>query len=818
MRRPPLQLQRGTVSLVALCFVAVLGITLTGYIAVCSRAMNLSNRTFQAKLSQQLAEMGLDEAMRAFNKNNWADWANGGLSADWTVSGTTATCTLTFPAAKFGQGVTGSVKIRIDNYNANQLDSTWNSATTYRINDLVGRSGIWYRCVQNGNTNKDPSTQTSLAWWVPAPIPWAWSSNTAYTADNDVVCSGGTWYRCIADHTSGSSFAVGSNWSSIPAPSLSWNSTTTYAPGAFVYNGAWYRCLTTNTNQAPPNANWTNTAQQISWRWRSGFNNSFNDVVYYSSVWYRYINSTSANVSPPDTTYWENALSGSLSGWSNAGIKYNLGDAVYYSATSQWYRCLLAHTSSGALTPTNTTCWSNAPLLSTAWDPDPQYSQNDTARYNGVWYLSLQNNNVGQNPATATTYWIGANTSTASYQWNATTAYAAGVYRCYGGVWYQCLAAHTNQSPNHTTYWSALGAPVVYAEGTIAITGSPAIKTQLRATLAPAPLFPNAAAATTTLTANIGGTVDSYDATTGVSYASQVGTSTNYSAVVAAGGTSGTAMTLSGALTISGYVAAPSAATSPYAPLFSYGTSTIVKGSAATPSPKVDLSRVSRSPYIPQFDTLPIGGLATNWATTPNGTLLPTATTVNLGTPGATTPSRYYYPGDLNMGGGSSVITTININGPVILYINGDLILNGSPAGKININDKGSAEIHASGGFRTYSTSDGINNQTLDAKRLILISDNTSAPQFYNSITTPLLYSVIYAPNTTAPTGFQFNSGGASSTTLYGAISAAKITYTNDMNIHYDTSLRYATFGGVDQPCTVTEWRELPVTEQATMP
>jgi hypothetical protein len=54
---------------------------------------------------------------------------------------------------------------------------------------------------------------------------------------------------------------------------------------------------------------------------------------------------------------------------------------------------------------------------------------------------------------------------------------------------------------------------------------------------------------------------------------------------------------------------------------------------------------------------------------------------------------------------------------------------------------------------------------------------------------------------------------------VYGAVSANKITYDNNLNIHYDTSLRYATFGGVDQPYAITEWRELTdAAELATMP
>jgi hypothetical protein len=39
------------------------------------------------------------------------------------------------------------------------------------------------------------------------------------------------------------------------------------------------------------------------------------------------------------------------------------------------------------------------------------------------------------------------------------------------------------------------------------------------------------------------------------------------------------------------------------------------------------------------------------------------------------------------------------------------------------------------------------------------------------------------------------------------------------LNVHYDTSLRYTTFGGVDQPYSITEWRELTdPAEQVTLP
>ncbi|HKB56716.1 MAG TPA: hypothetical protein VKC51_03925 [Lacunisphaera sp.] len=952
--------QKGSLILVVLCLLAVLGIGLAAYLAVGNQSMKLSDRSNRTGLSEQLAELGLEEAMRAFNKNDWSGWTTSGTSATWTISGTTATCNLAFPATKFGQGVTGSVKIRIDNYNAAQLDSIWSSSANYRINDLVGYNGIWYRCVQN-HSNQTPG---NLAYWVQAPIPWTWSSNITYSLYN-VVNYNGTWYRCILAHTSSASITPTSTtyWSYIPKISLSWSSGTSYPFGTMLFDsGKWYYCILAHTSSAaitssnttywapvitasgtaatpsgstystsPPlptptpyllgdyiyrasSSNawfrciasqpytyasgdygatspvlWVqNSIPYISWAWRSGVQYSFNDRVFYSAsgsgTWYR-CKIASANSVPTTSSDWEVALTGSMWSWSNSSVNYSLGDAVYYSTTSQWYRCILAHTSSGTLTPANTTYWSNAPLFNTAWDSNKQYSQNDTVRYNGVWYLALSSN-TGTLPATNpgtwalapaslaawdstkyynlndtvsysgtwyrcilphtnqtptnTTYW--SSTTGASRLWSSTTAYTTSSYVCYDGVWYKCLVANTGQSPNNTTYWTAAwaqpsgvttGPPVIYAEGTVNIVGSTSIKTQLRATIAPAPLFPNAAAATTIISANSGGTVDSYDGSvfrmdtagspgTAGTYSTYTynqnsspfsGGSPNlgYSAVLAAGST----ITL-GSTAVKGYLAWPS-------PPAGIGGS--VKGPSSPGSPNIDLTRISRSPYIPQFDTLPSGGLAANWATTPKGTdiTLGLSATTNIGTPGATTPSRYYINGDLDLSS-STGYSILNINGPVILYINGDLIMDsGSPNGRININTTGSAEIHIAGSLTVNLGSDGFYNTTQDPKRLILICDTSaSSVQNYSDATngpsgTNPFYGVIYLPNTTNASGLLIDNNNL---TIYGAISAKKITYSGaNANIHYDTSLRYATFGGVDQPYAISEWRELTdATELATMP
>jgi len=199
----------------------------------------------------------------------------------------------------------------------------------------------------------------------------------------------------------------------------------------------------------------------------------------------------------------------------------------------------------------------------------------------------------------------------------------------------------------------------------------------------------------------------------------------------------------------------------------------------------------------------------------PKGTMLGLGTTINIGTPGSSVPARYYHNGNLTIG--NSTVTTLNINGPVILYINGNLSITASGSvGQVNLNPSGSAEIHVAGAFQADAPGNGIVSTTYDPKTLIIICDTTaSTNHFYSEGINPL-YGVIYAPYTALPSGYFNDNNNAN---IYGAVSARKVTYSGaNMNVHYDTSLRYATFGGVDQPYAATEWRQLPVAEKATMP
>lgn len=495
--------------------------------------------------------------------------------------------------------------------------------------------------------------------------------------------------------------------------------------------------------------NYRATAKAVPWSVLTTY--AVNDYVWYQGVWYICISAPPANQDPSDTTYWTAASAP----WSSIA-NYRPGNIATLGGNA--YRCILANVNT---TPPNSTYW----------------------------------------------------TSYAASTWSSATTYAVDDVVFSGGMSYRCVSGSTNNSPPNTTYW--LSAPVIYSEGvaTLPDSAGTTIKTQLRALVAPAALFPNAAGATTYTNLASSGTVDSYNYALGTTYASQVATATNYSAVLAGGNTAGTAVTVTTA-TVNGYVAAPGASTSPYAPRWSYGAATVT-GSAAT---GVDLTRVSRSPYVPQFD---IQTIASGGGVTLNSLTVPSSGTLNLPRGGDTisTDGKYYYYTTAYIYLGTC---TMNINAPVVIDVrptgsSGHIVLDNN-SGRIVITNNATASLEVHFGGELYIGTNGgggIQNLTLDPKRCILLGTSTTNTSSYHYFWSNVpFYGVIYMPNAYL---HMWNSGYAEH--IYGALSARNIYFNHTANLHYDTSLRTAVISGVDAPYLISEWRELTdPSEKVTLP
>ena len=122
--------ERGSAVLVALCLTVVLGIAVIGYVAVCARSMELSNRSFCTTSSVHLAEIGVEEALWALNQASQA--YNGGSTYDWTGAGWTLTtptvggvpvptATRVLTGYVSNRGVQGSINLQIQYYSNGNL-------------------------------------------------------------------------------------------------------------------------------------------------------------------------------------------------------------------------------------------------------------------------------------------------------------------------------------------------------------------------------------------------------------------------------------------------------------------------------------------------------------------------------------------------------------------------------------------------------------------------------------------------------------------------------------------------------------------------
>ncbi len=97
--------ERGAVMLAALCFSAVLAISIGSYVSLCYHTLTLSTRSAHNVRSIELAETGMEDALWALNNNDWSGW---------TINGTTATKTI--DGFAFETGVAGSVTLQVASF------------------------------------------------------------------------------------------------------------------------------------------------------------------------------------------------------------------------------------------------------------------------------------------------------------------------------------------------------------------------------------------------------------------------------------------------------------------------------------------------------------------------------------------------------------------------------------------------------------------------------------------------------------------------------------------------------------------------------
>lgn len=148
--------QNGSVTLMSLCLTTALGIALSSYLALCSRSALFSTRTLHQEKVQELALVGLEEALWSLNEDDWTGCGPAGTT-DWSVSGAdrTAVFSYTLPEA----GASGQVTLTVTNYAS--TGPTWPEITSVARISLA--SGQTFSKTLRATTSPAPLFANAIA-------------------------------------------------------------------------------------------------------------------------------------------------------------------------------------------------------------------------------------------------------------------------------------------------------------------------------------------------------------------------------------------------------------------------------------------------------------------------------------------------------------------------------------------------------------------------------------------------------------------------------------------------------------------------------
>ena len=230
----------------------------------------------------------------------------------------------------------------------------WAASTSYIKDDIIKYGANTYTCLVNHtsqSTTPNFYTDLSSAYWSlhSEGLAFAgdWTAATFYRL-NDLVKYGAYQYRCILQHTSGGSFAIGSNWV-VYSEGLqfedTYNSGTTYQDGDVVNYGGYtyvYVNATPAAGQTPTdNAYWDilTTGFKMQGAYSSGTAYKTGDVVKYGGNTYVFDVNTTPGQLPTNASYADLLVEGiSLQGVWSSVTNYKIGEVVVYQNSS--YRAI----------------------------------------------------------------------------------------------------------------------------------------------------------------------------------------------------------------------------------------------------------------------------------------------------------------------------------------------------------------------------------------------------------------------------------------------------------------------------------------------
>ena len=244
-----------------------------------------------------------------------------------------------------------------------------------------------------------------------------WASATAYKRD-DVVLRTGNLYSCDAAHTSGIFSADQSTYWSVMSESSAyrgtWSNSVVYALNDIVtYGGQVYKCTVSHTSSSTFSANndkWTLYFSSVKFRgnWTNGIRYGIGDAITLSGIVYICVaEHTAAGTLEANQSSWEIYFSNvKYRGTFNPGTRYNLNDYVKFGG-SLW-KCSQSYDSADdSALDFNEDFWAleiPGQQYSGLWSTDIGYGRGDIVLYGGYLYLATTSNQ-GQNPQTEINDW-----------------------------------------------------------------------------------------------------------------------------------------------------------------------------------------------------------------------------------------------------------------------------------------------------------------------------------------------------------------------------------------------------------------------------
>ena len=296
-----------------------------------------------------------------------------------------------------------------------EFENDFNLLTQYQTGDIVRYGGYTYIANQDTVSN----IPTDATYWSVLNRGYIYTGNynagTEYKP-GELVTYGGKIYSCTTFTIAGTLptstsfwflFADGQKWEGI------WSSGTSYKLGDIIQYGAYtYICtLAASGNDQRPTRTtyWSVLSKGFDWKgtWSTSADYKPGDVVSYGARTYLCTNEIFADgstINPPDVeTYDWDLLTDGFSWqnvWSSSSVDYKVGDVVRYGARS--YVCILSHTSSGVLFPTNATYWN---LVNKGLDwkgpwsaSSVLYKLDDVVEYSGSSYVCIAQHSSAVSP------------------------------------------------------------------------------------------------------------------------------------------------------------------------------------------------------------------------------------------------------------------------------------------------------------------------------------------------------------------------------------------------------------------------------------